>query len=439
MSKNVVTMSVLAAATACIESHREHGFDLPPVTTAGLITTGQEMTSSASSSGTELTSGASNGTSSATSTSTEGMSSDTTVYATEGSLGNPESATSTTSELGETVGTTGNDEPSCGGIFASAKPKLAPVDIILVVDNSGSMQAENAAVQNNLNAFATSLANSGLDFQVFLISMYPQQKLGICVAPPLGKLLGCSMTPPNDSQPPYYHIERSVGSNSALDDILAEKSQWYPSMMDRLNSRKHIIIVTDDDAVFGAPGVPTPIDVAKAKAKWFHDQVKAFPGFGGQYAVHAVTGIEGASCDNIYRVGRVYAQLAMPALNERLAGVLANLCDPDFEGIFEQISQGIVDGAELPCEFALPEPPMGVEFDRDKVNVYLNPQDQAPIPLLRVDGPSECNDVPGGMGWYYDDYNSPDKILLCGAPCQAGQNDGTSISLEFGCKSYVPG
>src|SRR5678815_3087001 len=51
--------------------------------------------------------------------------------------------------------------------------KHAEVDIIIVVDTSGSMSEETAQVRANLNNFASSIGSSGLDYRVIVIAEKP--------------------------------------------------------------------------------------------------------------------------------------------------------------------------------------------------------------------------------------------------------------------------
>src|SRR5450432_2437007 len=65
--------------------------------------------------------------------------------------------------------------PGDACVITSATATLIkePVDIILVLDNSGSMADELQAVEDNINQnFATILQQSGVDYRVILISRH---------------------------------------------------------------------------------------------------------------------------------------------------------------------------------------------------------------------------------------------------------------------------
>lgn len=62
-----------------------------------------------------------------------------------------------------------------------------PVDIIIVIDNSGSMSTEIKGVQDNINKnFAAILENSGLDYRVILVAAYGKYtSQRVCIEAPL--------------------------------------------------------------------------------------------------------------------------------------------------------------------------------------------------------------------------------------------------------------
>jgi hypothetical protein len=62
---------------------------------------------------------------------------------------------------------------SCGLQSYEAEVVIRPVDVILIIDNSGSMTAEIKGVQDNINKnFAQIIEQSGLDYRVILLSQH---------------------------------------------------------------------------------------------------------------------------------------------------------------------------------------------------------------------------------------------------------------------------
>ena len=66
-----------------------------------------------------------------------------------------------------------NRDAACAQVSAAATLEKKPVDIIITIDNSGSMTDKIVATQNNLNgSFAQIIGASGLDYRVILLSKF---------------------------------------------------------------------------------------------------------------------------------------------------------------------------------------------------------------------------------------------------------------------------
>jgi Mg-chelatase subunit ChlD len=92
--------------------------------------------------------------------------------------------------------------------------------------------------------------------------------------------------------------------------------------------------------------------------------------------------------------------------------------------------QGIQD-QNLPCEIVIPDPGLGETIDFDKVNVdFVDSSGQKE----RIAQDTACN----GAGWHYDNPDAPTKIILCGASCDAVQQDlGGNLQVAFGCDTII--
>src|SRR5258708_4889745 len=96
-------------------------------------------------------------------------------------------------------GTPGGGD-TCATASAGAMLVKQPVDIILVLDNSGSMADELEAVEENINgAFAQILNAAAVDYRVILISRHRkdvraasgESSTSVCVEAPLSGLAMC--------------------------------------------------------------------------------------------------------------------------------------------------------------------------------------------------------------------------------------------------------
>lgn len=89
------------------------------------------------------------------------------------------------------------------------------------------------------------------------------------------------------------------------------------------------------------------------------------------------------------------------------------------------------------CNWEIPPPPEGEEFDRDKVNVVFSTgQDADKKQFRRVDSKDACL---GKLGWYYDDPNNPTRIIACEYSCsvitEAAEN--AKVDILFGCETLI--
>src|SRR5690606_19490982 len=97
------------------------------------------------------------------------------------------------------------DGDGCASTKSEAEVTSEPVDIIIVLDNSGSMEDELTAVESNINVnFANILAESGVDYRVILLSRHREgdrsesssYATSICVEAPLSGLPSCPSAQP---------------------------------------------------------------------------------------------------------------------------------------------------------------------------------------------------------------------------------------------------
>jgi hypothetical protein len=138
-----------------------------------------------------------------------------------------------------------------GAVVASA-----PVDIIIVVDQSASTGEEQDAISTNLSSrLVTALESSGLDYRVIIINSDPR----ICPAAPLGNpAAGCLTSNP----PRYYRVAHPVNNSDELTLILwtydgegkrPNSCQRVPdpalrwSDYLRMDSQKVFVVFSDDD------------------------------------------------------------------------------------------------------------------------------------------------------------------------------------------------
>lgn len=93
--------------------------------------------------------------------------------------------------------------------------------------------------------------------------------------------------------------------------------------------------------------------------------------------------------------------------------------------------------AQVPCQFKVPTPPNGETFKKDYVNIEFTDPSGTPVIVYNVGNPNGCDPVNGG--WYYDNDQNPQSILLCPATCTTVTTRvGYSVNVALGCVTKTP-
>lgn len=119
---------------------------------------------------------------------------------------------------------TGGD--SCGSVEGTPESVMRPIDIIFIIDNSGSMSDQIREVEENVKTnFADIIAASGIDYRVIMISRYGSSTgpdvggsdYGVCIPEPLG---GHDCVNPNGKMPEngerFFHYSADIESRDGL-------------------------------------------------------------------------------------------------------------------------------------------------------------------------------------------------------------------------------
>lgn len=316
------------------------------------------------------------------------------------------------------------DGEACVEIAYVADEASRPADIIWVIDSSESMDDEITQVQANINEFASLIESSGVDVRVVMIaSKYDdrvevelpipiplpipvyQEYLGVCVPPPLSAAPGC---PDTDNRPTFLHPHVNVYSTDALTRLF----ESYDDFSDVLRpwAKTHLVVVTDDSS--------------EVSAASFQTQAAGLPGPGfTDLAFHSIVDENGTLCGD--GPGDDYI-----ALSNATGGVVQSVCLADWQPIFDALFAEVLAGAQIPCAFAIPDPPDDAEIVPDEVNVYLTPDGGEESLVLYVENEASC--TPDG-GWYYDDPEDPRVVYLCPSVCGEGREG--AVDIAFGCRT----
>jgi hypothetical protein len=397
-----------------------------------------------------------------------------------------------------------------------------PMDIIVSIDNSASMQGEIAAVQERINSdFASIIAASGIDYRVIMVSRYgnvfvsnydggqaSDSAFSVCVGAPLGTL-DCpddnmSATPLVAHNPPrFYHHSTDIGSNNMWCRLLgsydvtdpfpadprstgnANGTPWVPIATTgwgtylRPEAFKVFIGITDDSPSGSGgngcgnmrnSGLNGTNDQAGANAFDTVLRTLAPTQFGPldgerNYRWYAILGMAGDGTTNppplepddptvptqccTYNAmndtagaeacGGNGAPLTNGAGNgvgyQRLAMLTGGLRYPscyndNFDGIFNAIAEGVIEGSRASCEYDVPVPTGGiVDYDQTVVSYLPGGVVANGIELTRVADDMACGNDPA----YYFNQDFT-KIFLCPNTCVTVQaDDMAEVSIDFGC------
>ncbi|MBW2455485.1 MAG: VWA domain-containing protein [Deltaproteobacteria bacterium] len=329
-----------------------------------------------------------------------------------GGLDDPGSSGSGGSSSGDIGFGGSNDDPlgnggACSAVVETADNQIQPADIILAIDQSGSMDQETNWVTSQLNGFAAQITGSGIDVHVVVIAGKPGSENGFCVPAPLASG-GC---PDDNNLPTFLHVDQHVDSHDAFQQILTRYNDY--AQMLRPDAAKHVVVISDDDSNMGAAA--------------FDAALKALDPSFADYVFHAIAceHDNGPCADESDQ----YWNLVVGT-----GGVFGELADQNFGPVWDAVSQQVIQDATLACQWDIPAPPDGEQFVADLVNVLLSINGAPAQALGQVSSAADCATVNGG--WYYDDPTNPTKILVCPDVCQQIQGaDAAEVNIEFGCQT----
>jgi cysteine-rich repeat protein len=359
---------------------------------------------------------------------------------------------------------------ACGNQSIMAELTPLPVDVIMVIDNSGSMTEEIQAVQNNINTnFAKILDAAGVDYRVIVLSRHGKlSDQSVCIEAPLsGVPMGGCANPP--VQPAFaarfFHYSREIASTDPWCRILGtvdgDEDDEFGLAVDgwqqwlRPDSFKTFVELSDDRAQCNLGNViyadTNTFAGSTAAAAKFDAALRALlpQHFGDSpqnrnYRWHSIIGLAyNNPPDAPYQPKDPFVTSKCPegvnpgyghqALSILTDGTRFPLCNTaSYDAVFQTIADDVIGSAKLACEYDVPEAPEDKVLDKDSVSVTFTPMGMGmPIEFDKVDGPGDCDAD--------SFYLAGDKVILCPEACDSIQgNDGASIAVEFSCEPLTP-
>lgn len=355
-------------------------------------------------------------------------------------------------------------DSACAAQSASATLTKKPVDIIIVIDNSGSMTAEIQGVQQNINQnFATIIGGSGLDYRVIMLARHGSASgaQSVCIEAPLSGIPmgGCTPPPaqPVNNPPNFFHYSVEIASRNSWCQILSTFakpdefnlapggwSQWL-----RPDSFKTFIEITDDGMGCSYNGKTysdgNTVAGGTAAAPLFDADLLALSpaNFGDvnkrNYQFYSIVAMayNNPATKPYAPTDPVIASLcptaANPGTGHQALSVLTGalrfpICDTtSYDVVFQAIADGVIQGAKVACDFPVPEAPPGKTIDLATVEVAYTPGGMgSPTIFTQVKDAAAC--APDAF------YIDSGTIHLCPATCAMVQMDSKAkIDVLFGC------
>nr|UZH23234.1 hypothetical protein [myxobacterium MSr12020] len=305
----------------------------------------------------------------------------------------------------------GNEEDSGACVTTSAEAHRVPLDIIFLIDRSGSMSGPKwNGTKAALTTFFNDPASGGIGAGMVY---FPSQKADMCdpinyagLDVPIGVLPGNSFALTNSI--PYDALGWGTPMWAGLKGTLMAATAYQES---HPTHKVIAVLATDGNPSVECP--PTAVDevAVLAKSAYDYNGVRTF-----------VIGVAGSTIANLDKIAAAGGTTAAYDITKDIGEFTAKIAE------IRQVALG--------CDFELPPPPNGLELDPNEVNFTYMPKGVgSPKILPRADDLADCNNLPG---WYYDSNAGPTKIILCPASCAPVQaDDSAKVSVLFGCKSVI--
>ncbi|MBX7101519.1 MAG: hypothetical protein K1X89_27640 [Myxococcaceae bacterium] len=337
-----------------------------------------------------------------------------------------------------------NPDASCATETSMATLGRKPVDIIFVIDNSGSMTEEITGVEKNINAnFAAIIGDAGVDYRVIMLSKNGSatQTQSICITPPLSGNATCTPPPAKPTNGPrFFQYDTEISSTNSLQKIIqtykvADPSGAAPGGWSdwlRPEALKAFVEITDDQSAMTAANFETQL-FALTPAQFGTAANR-------NYVFHSITGVplkpnptdayqpsepaiaSNSKCSSAVNSGPQYGDLS-----KLTGGLRFPVCVPDnFSTVFAALGSNVVASAQLACDFAVPAPPQGFTLS-NKIIVEYTPASGPLQSFSQVANAGAC----GASSFYV----ANGRVVICPMACTSVRaNPGGSIAVRFTCE-----
>ncbi|MDI3287852.1 vWA domain-containing protein [Polyangium sp. 15x6] len=295
-------------------------------------------------------------------------------------------------------------------VSTSAEARRIPLDIIFLIDQSGSMSgAKWNGTKSALTTFFNDPASLGIGAGLVY---FPTQEPYDC-NPTHYALLDV----PIDALPTNaFSLTNSMPADAtgigtptygALKGALSAATAYQ----DTHKTHKVVVVLATDGEPLGCEP-KTVDDIA--------DQAESALDYNGVRTY--VIGVAGSQLATLNKIAAAGGTTAAYDITQDISEFAAKMAE--------------IRQTALGCDFEIPEAPNGMEIEPNQVNFNYMPKGVGTPKLLpRADDLADCKDQPG---WYYDSNAGPTKIILCPASCTTVQADSSAkVNVLFGCNSIL--
>lgn len=310
-------------------------------------------------------------------------------------------------------GGSGGDEDGGACVSTSAEAQHFPLDIVFLIDQSGSMSEMSGNgtkwgyVTAALQTFVNDPASAGIGVGLVLLPYMPwdcnpvdYETLVVPIAPLPGNAFNITNALPF----------KAAGAGTPMYGAL-EGSLMAATAYQQANPTHRVILV------FGTDGDPNAADC--------DDNITDIAALAGD-----ALNFDGVQTYTIGCIGATIANLDLIAA----AGGTGQAFDVTTNAALFINAVDQIRTQALGCDFQIPPAPDGEVLNPADVNFSYTPGNTGvPTTLLRATDEAACNGQPG---WYFDNNTAPTKITLCPTSCATVQDDpNAKVNVLFGCKS----
>jgi hypothetical protein len=324
------------------------------------------------------------------------------------------------------TGQGGAEDMGCAS--ESQEARAIPTDLLVLLDQSGSMTLDGNRWEPTSTALKSFFGNPmfgglGVGLQYFPLGASTTEDPAICQAAnyvvpgvPIGALPENSAALISSLDSHYFTAAEGADAahwgtptRPAVEGALQYLSSYQAANPER---RLYLLLATDGQPSKLCPGNDIDgIAMVLAAAAAQTPPIRTFVIGIGEIARLNTLAVAGGT--------------GHPAF---IVDALGTATEQQFSAALEAIRH-----TALPCEFTIPAPPSG-RIDPSQVNVdFTDAAGKTRFP--KVLGAQAC--AAGEASWYYDVETLPSKVIMCPAACDTLKAGNARIDIVFGCKTVT--